>query len=243
MLVSSRVIVLNSFKYKDDSFIAHVLTEKEGYASFLVRISRSPRATVRHTLFQPLALLQLEWEEKKTLELIRPKSAQVAVPFISLLFHPVKATMALFLSEFLSHALRSEPMSPALFEYVYRSVEWLDTAQKDFANFHLVFLMRLSRFLGFFPDLTLAGKQDYFDMEKCTFTPHRPVHPYYLEPVDAARLPVLLRMRYENMRFFRFSGVERNRFLHHLNIFYRLHLPNFPELRSLSVLREVFEVS
>ena len=171
MLVRSRVIVFNTFKYKDDSFIAHVLTEKDGYASFLVRISRSPRTAVRHTLFQPLALLQLEWEEKKTMELLRPKSAQVAVPLMSLPFHPVKATMALFLSEFLTYALRSEPISPALFEYVYRSVEWLDTAQKDFANFHLVFLLRLSRFLGFFPDLTFAEHQDYFDMENVVLLP------------------------------------------------------------------------
>ena len=47
-------------------------------------------------------------------------------------------------------------------------------------------------------------------------------------------------MRYENMRLFRFSGQERNRILGAINDFYRLHVPGFPELKSLSVLRDLF---
>lgn len=50
MLTESRAIVLRTIKYNDESFIAETLTEGHGRVSFLVRISRSPRAAVRHTL-------------------------------------------------------------------------------------------------------------------------------------------------------------------------------------------------
>jgi DNA repair protein RecO (recombination protein O) len=42
------------------------------------------------------------------------------------------------------------------------------------------------------------------------------------------------------MHLFRLSRSERNRILELLLTYYRLHLPAFPELRSLSVLRELF---
>lgn len=236
----SRGVVLHLIKYSDSAFIAHVFTEREGCQPFLVGISHARRAAVRYTLFQPLALLELGWTRRPGAEMCRPTQARVAVPFTSLPFDPYKSAIAMFLAEFLRYALRGEPASAYLFEYVFRSVEWLDAAERDFANFHLVFLLRLTRFLGFFPDVGGARPDCYFDLQSCQFTPVRPVHGQFLEPADAARLPVLLRMRYENMRLFRFSGQERNRILGAINDFYRLHVPGFPELKSLSVLRELF---
>ena len=41
-----------------------------------------------------------------------------------------------------------------LFAYLIHSIRWLDECEnRSFANFHLVFLMRLSRFLGLYPNV------------------------------------------------------------------------------------------
>lgn len=240
MLNKSRGIVLHTLKYNDTSLIAHILTETDGCVTFMISISHSKRAAVKYTLFQPLALLELEWEQRRPDDMCKPKAAHVSDTLYSIPFEPFKSAIAMFLAEFLRYALRAEPSSDALFEYVYRSVQWLDTCEEGFANFHLVFLLRLTQFLGFFPDVHEASPGSYFDLQACTFTQIRPPHHEFLQPEDAARLPVLLRMRYENMRYFKFSGAERNRFLSVINDFYRLHIPNFPELKSLSVLRDLF---
>lgn len=240
MLKHSRGIVLHTLRYSDEAIIAHVQTETAGHRSFLIRISRTRKGHSLHTLFQPLALLELTWEESANPSLCRPKSVVVSTPLTSLPFDPYKTTMALFLAEFLDHALRGEPASEALFEYIYYSVVWLDTASKDFANFHLVFLLRLTRFLGLFPKVTTTYNLPYFDLVSCTFHASKPAHPHFLPPEDTARLPVLLRMRYENMHLFHLQGNERNRFLQLINDYYRIHRPDFPELKSLSILREVF---
>lgn len=84
MLIKSRAIVLHTLKYNDESLIVELLTEATGCVSFIVRISRSGRAAVRHMLFRPLALLDVEWNHRGGSGLRRLKSALPAVPLVSL---------------------------------------------------------------------------------------------------------------------------------------------------------------
>lgn len=243
MLTESRAIVLRTIKYNDESIIAETLTEGYGRVSFLVRISRSPRAAVRHTLFQPLALLNIGWNHREGSGLKRPKSVGVSTPLVSIPYDARKSTVALFLSEFLQAAVKIEDASGLLFQYIYNSVEWFDTAPKDFANFHLVFLLRLVRFLGFAPNLEDYHPGDGFDLEAGRFVAKAPLHGHFLYPEDAAKLPLLERMNFATMHVFRFSGSERSRLLGYINLYYRLHLPSFPELKSLAVLQDIFDAS
>lgn len=243
MFIKSRGIALHTIKYNDTQIICHVLTEQAGCIPFIVRVSRSPRAAVRHTLFQPMTLLELEWNERAGDGLRRPKAAQTAGSLSSVPYDPGKAAIALFLSEFLFHAVRGDAASPLLFGYVYRSVEWLDTCRGGYANFHLVFLLRLARFLGFEPNVASARTGYWFDLEAGRFVPSRPFHPHFVPPEEARRLPTLLRMDFATMRLFRFSGAERSRLLEQINTYYRLHIPGFPELKSLAVLRSLFSSS
>lgn len=235
----SRVIVLHTLRYNDDALIAHLFTEAEGYVTMWVRVSRRS-SQVRHTLFQPLAILEVEWAHRAKAQFQRPKWARMAVPYTDLPYNGHKLTISLFLAEFLGAALRMEPASALLFSYVEQSVRWLDACRGDFANFHLVFLLRLTQFLGFLPPVENHQTGSYYDMEQCRFCAERPLSPH-LEPHDAALLPLLLRINYDNMRHFRFSGEQRNRFLTVLNDYFRLHLSGFPVLKSLDVLREVYQ--
>lgn len=238
--MKSRAIVLHITRYNDEQLIVNLLTEQAGCIDMMVRISRSKRATIRHSLFQPLALLDVEWDDRSRRNLQRPKSVQVAVNFVSLPYDPLKNCIALFLAETLYHAVRNEPDAGLIYKYIEQSVEWLDTCERDFANFHLVFLLRLTHFLGFMPNVEEAHAGYYFDLRTACFVPQQPPHPDFLVPNDAALVPKLLRMRYDSMRFFKFSGKDRSRLLEYINIYYRLHLPNFPELNSLAVLKEMF---
>jgi len=48
-------------------------------------------------------------------------------------------------------------------------------------------------------------------------------------------------MDFATMHLFRLTRAERARLLEVIVRYYRLHLPAFPELRSLSVLHELYE--
>ena len=148
--------------------------------------------------------------------------------------------MALFLAEFLCRALKHEADNGPLFSYVLYSLEWLDASERAFSNFHLVFITRLTRFLGFYPNVEAWHEGDFFDMANACFVPSRPLHHACLEPREAALIPLFMRMNYDSMRFFAMNRLERERYLEVLNEYYRLHIPEFPALKSPEVLKEVF---
>ena len=110
-------------------------------------------------------------------------------------------------------ALREEAENRPLFAYLQHSIVWLDECGSGFANFHLVFLMRLSRFLGLYPNLEDYHSGDCFDLQNACFTPLRPqLHSDFIGPEEASRLTMLMRMNYETMHLFDMNRTERARF-------------------------------
>lgn len=239
MNVKSPIVVLNTLRYADDKIIAECLSRSEGRVTFLVRISHAKRAPVRHSLFQPLSLLEVEWTPKLRGGLIIPKSAVVLTPYTSLHTQPIKQMLLLFLSEVLLHILRNEEGSEMLFDFIAHSLEWLDTAPDGYANFHIVFLMRLARFLGIMPSLE-GATLPHFDLLGGQFRTTPPTHRHYISGQEAEAFAQLMRMNFGTMQLFALSRTERQRILFLILEYYRLHLPGFPELKSLEVLSEVF---
>ena len=227
MLLKTKGIVLHTLKYNDTSIIVDMYTELSGRTSFLVPVPRSRKAAVKSVLFQPLSFIEFEADYRPNATLYRVKEAK---------------SFYLFLAEFLYRAIREEAENRPLFAYLQHSVIWLDECREGFANFHLVFLMRLSRFLGLYPNLEDYHTGDYFDLLNACFTSTRPqLHSSYINPEEAGRLRQLMRMNYETMHLFGMSRAERTRCLTIMNDYYRLHLPDFPALKSLDVLKELFD--
>lgn len=242
MLQKTKGIVLHTLKYNDTSIIVDIYTELSGRASFLVAVPRSRKAAVKSVLFQPLSFIEFEADYRPNATLYRVKEAKSFYPFSSIPYDPYKSAMALFLSEFLYRAIREEAENRPLFAYLQHSIIWLDECREGFSNFHLVFLMRLSRFLGLYPNLEDYHAGDYFDLLNACFTSIRPqLHSSYINPEDAGRLRQLMRMNYETMHLFGMSRAERTRCLTTINDYYSLHLPDFPVLKSLEVLKELFD--
>ena len=241
MYIDDKGIVLRCVKYDDKSFVAHLFTVSSGHVSFMVNGSRGKRSGTSARLFQPLTFLSFQWDAKPKASLQRMKEARLLFVQQSVPLDPIKRSVAMLLSEFMVYTLRDEASNPDLYLYIEHSFQWFDVAEDGYANFHLVFLLRLTKFLGFFPERPMYISGGYFDLQTASYTQFRPPHNDYLEPREAQLIPTLLRMRYENMHLFHFSGAERNHFLSVINNFYRIHIPNFPELKSLAVLRDFYD--
>lgn len=241
MLAKTQAIVLRSLKYGEAKMIVDMFTRSHGRLSFIVSIPKSAKSKIKKQFFQPLSLLEIEADVRPKSQLQKLADARLAHPYSSIPFDPHKLAIALFVSEFLYHALRSEQQNAPLFDYVANGVRWLDGQEAHFANFHLVFLMRLSRFLGFYPNIEHYETGEYFDLRESIFVAHPPIHRDFLYPHEAEKIRLLMRMDFPTMHLFRMSHQDRNRLLEVSLAYYRLHLPDFPELRSLSVLQELYQ--
>ena len=279
-----RGIVLRTVRYGDTSLIVDLFTESHGRMSFMASTLRAKRSVRSVSFWQPLSMVEFSAELLPNGgKLPRPSDVRTYYNYIDLPFSPIKSTLALFLAEFLSAALREEKENSPLYRYIESSLQWLDLADSpaSIANFHLAFLMHLSRFIGIYPNLDVSGNlnpnlnlnlnpnsplsavnsplstvhcplstvnsqlstlnsQLYFDLLAGTYCDRQPSHAHFLRNEEARVLPVLFRMNYPTMHLFRLSRRERQRILHVLNEYYRLHVPGFPELKSLEILQELF---
>lgn len=240
MDVKTKAIVLRSVKYGDASLIVDMLTEEMGRVSFIVRIPKTQKGKLKKQLFQPLTILSVVFNYRQRSSLQHIRDVSIAVPFVTIHVEPIKIGLVMFLAEFLTYVTRDEQQNHLLFEYIESSLRWLDDAVDSYANFHLVFMMRLSRFIGFWPNLDDYHDGCLFDLREARFTSVTPLHRDFLQPDDARMLLTLMRMDYSNMRFFRMNRSQRNRTTEIILLYYRLHVADMPELRCLDVLKELF---
>jgi len=216
------------------------LTKSSGRVSFMVHIPKTSKGKIKKQYFQPMTLLDFEYDFRQRSNLQHIKDVRVSLPYSSIPIDPAKSCISLFLSEFIYYATRNEQENPTLFTYISTSLEWLDNAYEDFANFHLVFMMRLGKFLGFHPFLEDFTPGCFFDLRNGCFTLSMPLHTDFLNAADAGHLYNLMRMNFDTMKLFKLSHDDRNRITEIVLRYYKLHLPNMPELQSFDILREVF---
>ena len=240
MITKTRGIVLRSVRFGESSLIVDVLTELSGRVSFVVRIPKTSKGKVKKQYFQPMTLLDFEYDFRQRSSLQHIKDIRIAQPYSSIPCNPVKSSVLLFLAEFLYYTTRDEQENSTLFNYISASLEWFDSTCDGFANFHLVFMMRLGKFLGFHPFLDNFTQGCFFDLRNGCFTLSAPLHSDFLNATDAERMHTLMRMNFETMKVFKLSHDERNRITELVLHYYRLHIPNMPDLQSFDILREVF---
>lgn len=240
MITKTRGIVLRSVRFGESSLIVDVLTKSSGRVSFMVHIPKTSKGKIKKQYFQPMTLLDFEYDFRQRSNLQHIKDVRVSLPYSSIPIDPAKSCISLFLSEFIYYATRNEQENPTLFTYISTSLEWLDNAYEDFANFHLVFMMRLGKFLGFHPFLEDFTPGCFFDLRNGCFTLSMPLHTDFLNAADAGHLYNLMRMNFDTMKLFKLSHDDRNRITEIVLRYYKLHLPNMPELQSFDILREVF---
>ena len=241
MLEKTLGIVLHSVAYSDKNAIVHLYTEKYGRISYALPQSQGLKSKLQRPLFMPFSILDIESEYKPGRDIQKIKEVRPAEILQQLHYDPVKNAITLFLSEFLSRVIREPEANPTFFEFLLQSIRLLDIIEEGKANFHLCFLIRLSGFLGFYPNMENYYPGNYFDLLNGTPSPTSPNHSYFLSPDETSSFATLMRMNYHNLHIFRFSREERIQILEHIINYFKLHHAGFTQLKSLDILKALFD--
>lgn len=236
-MTHEQVIVLHTFRYGESGHIVQVLSREHGLLSCMVKGRR--RSPLPPVLMQPLSLVEVVMDVRpnRQFQFLR-ESAPLAL-YDGIAGNPAKNAMALFLCEILCRALRESPADVRLFDFVADSVAVLNRVERGVANFHLVFLIKMTYFLGFFPNLSDFHADVLFDMENSSFVDVQ-TNVHTLDVAQTEVFAQLMRMDYANMYLFALSGAQRSDILDKILTYYRLHLPDFGEVKSFAVLRQLF---
>ncbi len=240
MLLKTKGIVLNNINYSEKYNLIQIFTEVAGQVTYMVSKTKSRSTKVPRSLFAPLAVLDLEVDHQPLRDIQRIREARPDMHYLSITSHIGKTSMAFFLSEFLTRVLRDINDTRLIFDFIYQSINILEMTHHSIANYHLVFMLKLTQFLGFSPNLEDYNRGELFDMLNGEFVGRHPSHPHVLTVADSEVLARLARITYENMHFFVFRQQDRVTIINRILEYYRLHLYDFPHLKSLDVLHELF---
>ena len=239
MFIDAKGIVLRCVKYDDKSFIAHVFTASHGHVSFMVNASRSKRSGASVRLFQPFSFLAFQWDAKPNVTLHRMKEVRLLFVQHEIPTDPVKRYVVMMLAEFMVYALGGEAENSDLYVYMEHSVQWFDAAQEGYANFHLVLLLKLARFLGIAPNVDEYVKGCAFDLTNGHFVPTGIASELMMDMRDAELLCRLSETNYASMAEIAMNRHDRARLVRYLARYFSLHIPGFPAIKSLDILQEV----
>ncbi|MBB2149685.1 DNA repair protein RecO [Pedobacter gandavensis] len=239
MLHKTRGIVLKTTLYSESSVVVQMFTEKFGMQSYLINGVKKPRAKIRMNMLQPLHLVDMVVYHKVNSSIQRISELRPAPIFRNIPYDILKSTMAMFLNEVLYKSIRQQMTDEYLFDFIFNAVCWFDESQGSNVNFHLAFLLKLSRYLGFAPSTQTKSDQSYFDLQEGEFKSLPPVHPYFIDKEDASLFISLYILPFEKIIEIKLANKTRRRILDKILIYYTLHTASFGEIRSHQVLEDI----
>jgi DNA repair protein RecO (recombination protein O) len=220
MLHHLKAIVLHSVKYGESGIIAQVFSNLFGRQSFLIHGVRKKNSKISPYLLQPLSLLDIVGYIKETREIQRIKELKASVPLQQLHFDIRKSSIALFLSEILNKTLREADSNLPLFDYLSHAIQALDISEKGIENFHLIFLMQYTKFIGIYP----RDNRDHININ-----PHQSVGIFDLIKYSLSETSEI-----------KLDNKERRELLNELIQYYKYHFEELGTINSLEILREIF---
>lgn len=236
MLVKTKAIVISSLKYQEKSLIVKCFTQSDGLKSYFVQSAfSSKKNNQKIAYFQPLTILEIEANHKNKGTLEHFKEIKLATAYQTINVDVVKSTIVIFLSEMLHYSIQEEEKNEHLFTFLETALLWLDTHQ-EIANFHLILLLEITKYLGFYPDNS-ENDLKFFEMTEGVFSPFQGIS--CLSEHETFLFKKLMSLKFDSDQKV-FAGTERQILLKILLDYYSIHLDGFKKPKSLDVLKEVF---
>jgi DNA repair protein RecO (recombination protein O) len=221
MLLKTRGLVFRFTRFGETSIIVNIFTAQFGLQGYMVKGVRSRASKGKIALYQPLTLLDLVVYHRENANLMHIREARCLHPYENIYRDVRKTTIALFINEVLNKAVKEQSHAEPLCEFLINSMIALDQSERV-ENFHLIFLLQLSRWLGFQPQ-----------------SPKEVMEGGPLSVEDEAALNGLLTASYVSA--ITISNTQRRTLLDALVFFYARHVDGFGRLKSVDVLREVLQ--
>lgn len=224
MLLKTKGIVLRFVKYKESSVIATIYTLEKGVISVIANSVRSKNSKGKIALFQPLSLIDLVVYHNESKNISRVSEISSYHPLHNLRQDPIKASISFFITELLNKCLKEEEGNYPFYDFIQNSIIHLNEQVEEVPNFHLIFLIKLSLFLGFKP------------YSATDFVEHISNGSYYNGKEISSVLDRLLNASYDST--IKITGEARNILLKDLIEYYQNHI-EISKFNSIEILQEL----
>ena len=243
MLTKCKAIVIKVINYSESSVIVKCYTNNLGMQSYIINGVRKNKGSIRPSQLLPLTLLELEVYHQQNKSLQRIKELKCAPPLNQLHFNMIKSAIGMFMSEVIYRGIKEENQADeALFDFLFNTIQILDMEQENMANLPVLFLLRLSRFLGFYPKFETGAAGDLaFNFKDGFFEPPIANTPFQADLTSSRLLHQLLLADTDEQVQMPMFSAHRKKLLQVLVWYYNEHVSGFSNMRSHDILSEVLE--
>ncbi len=239
MLHKTRGIVFKVTDYSESSVVAQIFTEDFGVQSYLINGVKRPKGKIRLSMLQPLHLLDMVVYFKPNAGIQRISELRCEPLLQSIPYDIAKSSIVLFINEILYKCVKHQYEDAKLFEFLHSSIALLDQTAQSISNFHLYFLLQLSRYLGFYPDKSRQGTCSYFDLKNGGYVKTMAENVFVLSEQHTSYFTGLLNSDFGTFHTIKIPGRERRLLLEKLVLYYQIHVEDLGQIKSHLVLEEV----
>jgi DNA repair protein RecO (recombination protein O) len=216
-----------------------VYTELYGLQSYIINGVRKRKAKIKSNILQPLSMLDMGVYNREKWSLQRVKYANAVNPASQIRTDIVKGSLAMFIAEVLFRTIREEEPNQGLFDFLLQFISDLEIEDGSVSNYHLLFMIELSGYLGFYPSPPNSETSSYFDKREGVFCEDVPQHGDWMDEESSSLLHRLMEANTKNISSIKLSFVQRNDLVNHLIAFYDLHLDARLDIKSHKILQTV----
>ena len=242
MLHNTKGIVLRVTKYGDTSVIASIYTELFGLQQYIIKGVRttSKKGASKGVFYQPAAMLQMEAYHYPMKSMQMLKEVNWSYIYQNVYSDIIRNAVATYIVEILQQTLQPEP-HPELFYLIEDTFKQLDSGGAVLAsNLPIYFLIHLSETLGFGLQGKYSEETPLLDVKEGQFVKEKPLHPYFLEGVEAKTASQFMTLQfYNDLENIHLNGAQRKKILDLFQLSLSWHYKGFKEIKSLLILQAV----
>jgi len=235
MQVKTKAIVLSAMRYQDKSLIVKCFTAFDGLKSYFVHNAYSARSKQNISFFQIGQIIDIEAIHKNKDGLEKFNEVKMSYTFNNISHNIHKQSQLIFMVDFLKSVIKEDGQNNDLFLFLETSLLWLDS-QPYYPEFHLQFMLFLTKYLGFLPRKKTIDEK-YFEKIEGVFQFN--YSSSCLNEIDSTNFNKLLCSSYDTA--VKFNKVERQMLLTTILEYYQWHIDGFRNLKSLAILKEIFD--
>jgi DNA repair protein RecO (recombination protein O) len=224
MLIKTKGIVLKNIPYGETSVISKIFTAQIGLQSYIINGVRSAKHAGKAVLLQPLSIIEIVAYYRANKQLERVTEIKGVHQLNSIPFHIHKQTIIMFMNEVLLKVIHEHEPLEHLFYFIEQFILTLDAEKECKPNTPILFLIELSKHLGFYTPLAEID------------TNTNALYGYALQKNEIELLSEIKKdEHYINNRY------KRKVLMQIILKMYQTQVPNFGILKSPEVLEAVFD--
>jgi len=239
MLTKTEGVILKSIKYNDNSNIVTIFTKDFGRLTFFVRFSNSKKSNQTKQIIQPCYIVSINFDYNQSKDIQNIKEIELKNIYFDIPFNFAKTSIVMMISEILFQSIKHQNNDLELYNFLTESLTFLDIEKIEYLNFHLIFLINLSSYLGFSPENNFSKTNCFFDLKNGIFIDYKAGDNVINEKDSYFFYLILVNESFFNKHLI-LNNSERRILLQKIIDFYSYHVEDLSKLKSLNILQQVF---